>query len=162
VASYTATLNFIKSKKPKFSVVMLHPVSVFGHNLLQKISNDHSGTNAMFFGSLYAEEPMFVPLQGVHVVDVAEAHIRSLSLTEAHICSNVLSGEDRSWDDVVDYANNKYPEAGFKAKPKSAGSWAADTSRAEADLGFNSWRGMEKQLSDVVNQQLKLRDNSHR
>lgn len=157
LASYTATLNFIASNKPRFSTVTLHPVFVFGQSLLQKSADQLSGTNALLFGSLYSEEPLFAPYRGVHVLDVAEAHIKALGLAEKPIASYLLSATDRPWEEVLEFANKEYPAAGFKAKVKSGDRWHVDTTRAQRDLGFHSWREMEVQLKDVVNQQLKLR-----
>jgi hypothetical protein len=34
----------------------------------------------MLFGSLYTKEPLCAPYRGMHVLDVAEAHIRALDL----------------------------------------------------------------------------------
>jgi nucleoside-diphosphate-sugar epimerase len=132
-------------------------VYVFGRNLLQKTADELSGTNGMLFSSLFSEEPSFVPYRGVHVDDVAEAHIRALKLPEAPVSSFLLSGKDRPWEEVIAFANQKYPAAGFKTKPMSGDRLIVDTGLAEAQLGFSSWKEMEVQVSDVVEQQLKLR-----
>ena len=111
----------------------------------------------MLFESLYSEEPRFAPYRGVHVDDVAEAHIRSLNLADAPVSSFLLSGKNRTWEEVLNFANKKYPGAGFKTKPKSGDELIVVTTRAEAELGFSSWKEMEVQVSDVVEQQLQLR-----
>lgn len=157
LASYIATLDFIETKKPRFSVVTLHPVYVFGPNLLQTSSDEISGTNEMLFTSLYSEEPSFVPYRGVHIDDVAAAHIRALDLADRPISSYLLSAKDRTWEEVLAFANSKFPEANFTAKPKSGERVIVETARAEAELGFSSWKEMEEQVTDVVEQQLKLR-----
>lgn len=157
LAAHTATLDYVSSHKPHYSVVTLHPVFVFGENLLQTTAEELGGTNGMLFGSLYAKEPMFAPYRGVHVLDVAEAHIRALSLNDAPVESFLLSGKDRSWEEVLDFARKEFPEAGFQAEPKTGDRWFVNTTRAEAKLGFENWREMEVQVRDVVEQQLKLR-----
>ncbi|KAF2010908.1 NAD dependent epimerase/dehydratase family protein [Aaosphaeria arxii CBS 175.79] len=157
LASYTATLDFVASKSPRFSTVTLHPVFVFGPSLLQYSPEELSGTNAMLFGSLYSEEPMFAPFRGVHVLDVAEAHIKALHLPQRAISSYLLSAKDRSWEEVLDFVKEEFPTAGFKAKAKSGDRWNVDTTRAQNELGLQSWREMEVQVKDVVDQQLKLR-----
>lgn len=111
----------------------------------------------MLFKSLYSEEPSFVPYRGVHVDDVAAAHIKALDLADAPIKSYLLSGKDRTWEEVLAFANSKFPGAGFKAKPKSGEKVVVETALAEAELGFSSWKEMERQVTDVVEQQLKLR-----
>ena len=158
LASYTATLDFVESKKPHFSVVTLHPVFVFGRNLLQTSADELSGTNAGLFGGLYSDDPMFKHLQGVHVDDVAEAHIRALSLADKPVSSFLLAARDRSWKEVLEFANKKYPDAGFyKGEVKEGDRWIVETARAEKELGFGEWKEMEEQVTDVVEQQLALR-----
>jgi nucleoside-diphosphate-sugar epimerase len=158
MASYTATLDFIETRKPHFSVVTLHPVFVFGCNLLQTSASELSGTNAGLFGGLYSDEPMFKHFQGVHVDDVAEAHIRALSLADKPVSSFLLAAKDRTWGEVLEFANKKYPQAGFNRKEVGKGDrWIVETARVEKELGFKEWKEMEDQVSDVVEQQLALR-----
>jgi nucleoside-diphosphate-sugar epimerase len=85
LAAHTATLEHISDKKPNYSIVTIHPVFVFGENLSQTTAEELGGTNAALFGSLYSKEPIFTAYRGVHVLDVAEAHIRALSLDDAPI-----------------------------------------------------------------------------
>lgn len=157
LAAHTATLDYVSNQRPHYSVVTIHPVFVFGHNLLQKSADELSGTNGMLFGSLYSKEPMFAPYRGVHVLDTAEAHIRALDLEDAPVSSFLLSGKDRPWEEVLEFAKKEFPGAGFQAEPKTGDRWFVDTTRAEAQLGFKTWREMEVQVKDVVSQQLQLR-----
>jgi nucleoside-diphosphate-sugar epimerase len=157
LAAHTATLDYISDHNPKYSVVTIHPVFVFGENLLQTTAEELGGTNGMIFGSLYSKEPMFAPYRRVHVLDVAEAHIRALTLDDAPIASFLLAGKDRSWEEVLEFAKKEFPEAGFQTQPETGDRWFVDTTRAEAHLGFAEWRDMEEQVRDVVLQQLKLR-----
>jgi len=150
-------LEFVETKKPHFSVVTLHPVYVFGRNLLQTSPDELSGTNSMLFRSFLSKEPLFAPYRGVHVDDVADAHIRALTLADAAVTSFLLSGKDRTWEEVLDFVKGKYPNAGFETKPKSGDLLIVKTARAEAELGFTSWKEMEAQVSDVIEQQLELR-----
>jgi nucleoside-diphosphate-sugar epimerase len=157
LAAHTATLDYISDQKPNYSVVTIHPVFVFGENLLQTNAEELGGTNGMLFGSLYSKEPMFSPYRGVHVLDVAEAHIRALSIADAPVASFLLCGRDRSWEEVLEFARKEFPKAGFQTEPKAGDRWFVDTTRAEAHLEFAKWREMEEQVRDVVLQQLKLR-----
>lgn len=157
LASYAATLDFIEEKKPHFSVVTMHPVFVFGQNVLQDEARQLSGTNAMLFGSLYSPSPLFAPFRGVHVVDVADAHIKALSLTDHPHSAYLLAAKQRSWDEVITYIESEFPSAGIKVEAKSGVFWNVDTRRAKADLGFDKWIEMEDQVKDVLSQQLKLR-----
>jgi nucleoside-diphosphate-sugar epimerase len=159
LAAHTATLEHISDKKPNYSIVTIHPVFVFGENLSQTTAEELGGTNAAFFGSLYSKEPIFTAYRGVHVLDVAEAHIRALSLDDAPIASFLMASKGRSWKEVLDFANSEFPEAGFQTESRSGDLWSVDTTRAEAHLGFAKWREMEEQVRDVVQQQLKLRSS---
>ena len=58
---------------------------------------------------------------------------------------------------MLTFANSKFPKAGFTAKLKSGERVIVNTALAEAELGFSSWKEMEEQVTDVVEQQLKLR-----
>lgn len=138
-------------------MVTLHPVYVFGKNLLQKTADEISGTNRMLFNSFLSDEPLFAPYRGVHVDDVAEAHIRTLSLPSAPVSSFLLSAKARSWEEVLEFVNARYPEQGFKTKPKSGDLLVVKTEKAEKELGFKKWKEMEVQVSDVIEQQIKLR-----
>jgi nucleoside-diphosphate-sugar epimerase len=162
LASHIATLDFVETEKPHFSVVTLHPVYVFGKNLLQTSADEISGTNEMLFKSLYSEEPSFVPYRGVHIDDVAAAHIRALDIAAAPVSSYLLSAKSRNWEEVLAFAKSKFPEADFTAKPKSGEQVIVETAHAEAELGFSSWKEMEEQVVDVVEQQFKLRDAESR
>ncbi|KAI5201556.1 hypothetical protein AUEXF2481DRAFT_113256 [Aureobasidium subglaciale EXF-2481] len=157
IASYLATLDFIEAKKPHFDIVTIHPVFVFGNNILQTSAEELAGTNGMLFGSLYAEKPMFAPYRGVHVLDVAEAHVRALGLPQAPISSFLLTGKDRSWEDVLKFVNIEFSNAGVKVEATAGEKWNVDTTLAEKALGFEKWREMEEQVRDVMVQQLKLR-----
>ncbi|KAI5207100.1 NAD dependent epimerase/dehydratase family protein [Aureobasidium subglaciale] len=157
IASYLATLDFIETKRPHFDVVTIHPVFVYGNNILQTTPEELAGTNGMLFGSLYAEKPMFAPYQGVHVLDVAEAHVKALSLPQAPISSFLLSGKHRSWAEVLEFVNSEFPNAGVKVEATDGDSWNVDTTLAEKTLGFEKWREMEEQVRDVMVQQMKLR-----
>lgn len=157
LAAHTATLDFVATKKPHFSVVTLHPVFVFGQNLLQTKADEIAGTNGMLFGSLYSEKPMFAPYRGVHVLDVAEAHVKALTLPEAPVTSFLLSAKDRSWEEALAFAKKEFPGAGFKAEAITGEALNVDTTLAREKLGFETWREMEEQIRNTVTQQLKLR-----
>jgi len=159
LAAHTATLDYVLSQKPQYSVITIHPGFVFGRNILQTSADELAGTNGMLFGSLYAKEPMFAPYRGVHVLDVAEAHIRALDLEDAPVSSFLLSGKDRPWEEVLRHARKEFPDADFQTEPKTGDRWFVDTTRAEAQLSFKTWREMEVQVKDVVSQQLELRSS---
>jgi nucleoside-diphosphate-sugar epimerase len=158
IASYLATLDFVAAKKPHYAVVTLHPVYVFGRNLLQTTADEISGTNKMLFRSLLSEEPLFAPYRGVHIDDVADAHIRALTLANTTpVSSFLLSAKARTWEEVMEFVHEKFPEQGFRTQPKEGDLLIVETARAERELGFEEWKGMEVQVRDVVEQQIELR-----
>jgi nucleoside-diphosphate-sugar epimerase len=112
----------------------------------------------MLFRSLLSEEPLFAPYRGVHIDDVANAHIRALSLPNTiPVSSFLLSAKARTWEEVMEFVHEKFPEQGFKTKPKSGDLLIVETARAERELVFEEWKGMEVQVCDVVEQQIELR-----
>jgi nucleoside-diphosphate-sugar epimerase len=157
IASYLATLTFVETKKPHFSVVTLHPVYVFGRNILQTSADEISGTNKMLYTSLVSASPLFAPYRGVHIDDVASAHIRALSLPDAPVSSYLLSAKARTWEEVMDFVKQKFPEEKFKMEPKGGDLLIVKTEKAEEELGFKSWKEMEVQVCDVIEQQIELR-----
>jgi len=112
----------------------------------------------MLFASLTSSTPLFAPYRGVHIDDVASAHIKALTLPEAPISSFLLSAKARRWDEVREFVGEKYPEQDFRTEAKEGELLIVETKRAEAELGFREWKGMEVQVGDVVEQQIELRD----
>jgi nucleoside-diphosphate-sugar epimerase len=157
IASYLATLDFISTKNPHFSVVTLHPVYVFGRNILQTSASEISGTNKMLYNSFLSASPLFAPYRGVHIDDVAFAHIKALTIPDTPVSSYLLSAKARKWEEVMEFVGQKFPEEKFKTEPKGGDLLIVKTERAEAELGFKSWKEMEVQVSDVVEQQIELR-----
>jgi UDP-glucose 4-epimerase len=98
------------------------------------------------------------PYRGVHIDDVADTHIRALTLANTTpVSSFLLSAKARTWEEVMEFVHEKFPEQGFKTKPKEGDLLIVETARAERELGFEEWKGMEVQVRDVVEQQIELR-----
>ncbi|KAI4850369.1 NAD dependent epimerase/dehydratase family protein [Aureobasidium sp. EXF-8845] len=157
IASYLATLDFVSTRQPHFSVVTLHPVYVFGRNILQTSPDEISGTNKMLYNSLLSASPLFAPYRGVHVDDVASAHIKALTIPDAPVSSYLLSAKARTWEEVMEFAHAKFPGEKFETQPKGGDLLIVKTEKAEAELGFASWKEMEVQVADVIEQQIELR-----
>ena len=111
----------------------------------------------MLFASLTSSTPLFAPYRGVHIDDVASAHIKALSLSDTPISSFLLSAKARRWDEVMEFVNEKYPEQRFRTEAKEGELLIVETQRAERELGLKEWKEMEVQVSDVVEQQIELR-----
>ncbi|KAL4891805.1 NAD dependent epimerase/dehydratase family protein [Aspergillus ambiguus] len=155
VASYQATIDFVRNQKPKFDVVTLHPVWVFGRNLTQELPEDPSGTCGMLFNCLMSEKPFFGQFLGVHVDDVAAAHVQALNNPIIGFQPYLLAAPRRSWVEVDSFIRLQYPEVKFKFKPEDWMDYTVDSSKAETELGL-TFKPMEEQVKDTVDQQLQF------
>jgi nucleoside-diphosphate-sugar epimerase len=158
IASYKAVLGFAAERKPAFDVITLHPVYVFGRSLIQSSPAELDGTNRMLFNSLLARTPSTGQFLGVHVEDVALAHIRVLEDDICGVQPYLLSAPRRSWQDVRSFVVDEFPgfEMGLEKNVEDWENWEADTTRATRDLKI-IFRPMEDQVRDLVSQQLELR-----
>ncbi|KAF7117471.1 hypothetical protein CNMCM5793_006453 [Aspergillus hiratsukae] len=151
-----ATWEFKNAEKPRFSLVTLHPAFVFGHNHLQASPEEvQGGTNGMMWGTIMTGKPVG-NITGVHVQDVAEAHIKALDETVPDGSKFLLGGKKASWSDVARIVKRDYPQIGAKITEDIPGeSYPLDTTEAEKVLGMK-WRSLDQIVKDVVEQQLGL------
>lgn len=156
MASYKATIDFVHDQKPAFDVITLHPVFVFGRNPLQGRADQLAGSNGTLYKSLMSETPILAQFLGVHIDDVAEAHVKALDESITGFRSYLLSAPRRSWVDVDRFIRAQYPDVDFKLKPVDQANYTVDVSKAESELGMR-FKPMEEQVKDVVDQQLELR-----
>lgn len=103
-----------------------------------------------------SDRPLAGQFLGVHVDDVAEAHLRALRDNITGLRSYLLAAERGSWADVYRFVRERYPSAPFKLEPVDSVRYSVDASNAERDLGIR-FKGMKEQVGDVVDQQLDLR-----
>lgn len=153
--AHQATINWMKESKPQFSLVTLHPSFVMGHSLIQNTTEEASGINALFWGTLQADKPQFPPIY-VDVHDVADAHLKAATvIARDQTTEFLLSGPDASWDQVLSFIKSEFPEVELGWIPPFAGGAKVDTSRAEKELGMK-WRSMEEIFRSLLSQQLGL------
>ena len=93
---------------------------------------------------------------GVHVEDVAQAHVKALDDSIHGFQSYLLASPRRSWSEVKAFVQKQYPSLPIKFDANDWANYTVDTTRAKADLGIE-FKGMEKQIQDLVDQQLELR-----
>lgn len=152
-----ASWSFMSTQNPKFTLVVIHPTLVFGHNILQTQSSELAGcTNAYLFGPIMTG--IVAPTTNcVHILDVAEAHLRALD--EGRVKGNtsfLISGAAPLSDETVGILEKYYPDAGWKIRRGGVKNvWDVDTGKAEGELGME-WRGYEQMLREVMDQQLGL------
>ncbi|KAL3468915.1 hypothetical protein BJX99DRAFT_96606 [Aspergillus californicus] len=157
IASYKAVLDFKANEKPSFDIVTIHPVYVFGRSLIQETAAELSGTNGMLFKSLVSDKPLFGHYGGVHVDDVAVAHVNALTRpTGSGVEGYLLSSPRRSWQDVYDFLKREFPAFPIRFDTMDTADWSVDAGKAERELGI-VFKGMEVQVAEVVKQQLELR-----
>lgn len=150
-----ASWEFMRNKKPNFSLITLHPAFVFGHNLLQTTAETIDGSNRLLFGTIMTGKPMGT-ISAVHIQDVAEAHVKALDRAVPDGSKFLLAGPKASWSDIAAIVKRDYPESGTKITEGIPGeSWPVDTTEAEEVLGMK-WRSLEQMVRDVMDQQLGL------
>lgn len=151
-----ATWNFWQTAKPHYSLVSIHPSYVFGHNLLQSSSGDiASGSNGVLWGPIMSGV-LTSSLAGVHVQDVAEAHVKALNPNIPDGAKYLLAGTKTTWKEIARVVHRDYPNAGAKISPEAeGGTFPFDASKAEQELGIK-WRSWEQMIHEVMDQQLGL------
>lgn len=161
LASYKATIDFVDAQRPSFDVVTLHPVLVFGRSLIQDNVTDLGGSNGILFQTLVSEQPeqpLMSQYLGVHVLDVADAHVKALDEKITGFESYLLAAERRTWAEVETFVKTELPEfpLGWKNVRETAKSYTIDAGKARRELGME-FKGMERQVGDLVRQQMELR-----
>ncbi|GIC84216.1 uncharacterized protein Aud_000030 [Aspergillus udagawae] len=157
LAAHRATLEFASDHDPHFNIVMLYPTFVFGPSRLQESASELAGTNALLFSTLMSEHPKGGQFLGVHIEDVAKAHIRALDYAASGVSGFLLSAKRRSWSEVCKLVSEEFPTMKLKLQPRDWEHYSVDTSQAEKCLGL-SFRPMEDQVRDLLQQQLSFRE----
>jgi nucleoside-diphosphate-sugar epimerase len=155
-------LDFQATQNPHFEIITIHPVYVFGRSLIQESAADLAGTNGLLFQALMTETNAFGHFLGVHVDDVAVAHVRALTVKKNEgepVQAYLLAGEKRSWKEVYDFVKKEFPSLSIKLEPVDRSNYEVDASKAKRELGIQ-FKGMEVQVSEVVKQQLELRGSA--
>lgn len=149
-----ATWEFRETEKPHYSLVTIHPSFVFGHNLVQNSAEEvQGGTNGLLWGSVMGGVPL-AAITGVHVLDVADAHIKALDPKIKDGSKYLVSGPQTTWKDIAGIVHKAYPNVGAKITEQAeGGSLPTDTTKAESELGIK-WRPWEEVVRTVMDQQL--------
>ncbi|KAH8430657.1 uncharacterized protein LDX57_008319 [Aspergillus melleus] len=150
-----ATWEFWGTEKPHFSLVTIHPAFVFGTNFMQSSAQEvQAGSNGILWGSLTGGVPLG-GITGVHIQDVAEAHVKALDPKIKDGSKYLLSAPATTWKEVAKVALKAYPHIGMKITQDVEGipSMPTDTTKAEVELGIQ-WRSWDEIVRSVVDQQL--------
>jgi len=164
-----ATTAFVKSEKPHFSTVTIHPSYIYGRNILQKSFSELSGTNAFLWNIIQSAQPALAS-RAIHVLDVAEAHLKALELPAdkdpymdpnswtGGIAKFILAIKPFNWEDVGEFVRRKYPQVGSKIESNTTTVGTYDTTRATTILGIQHLRSIEDMVTDVIDQFLEFPD----
>ncbi|BCS01753.1 uncharacterized protein AKAW2_60017A [Aspergillus luchuensis] len=156
VASYQAIIDFVQQRNPPFDVTTFHPSWVYGRNPVQEPHDDPSGScGALVLTLLSSAKPINGQFLGVHVDDVAAAHVKALGDSTRGFQSFLLSAPRQSWKEVNEFVRQQYPSVAWKLIPEDWMNYAVDSSRAEKELGLK-FKSMEDQVRDTVDQQLEF------
>lgn len=94
------------------------------------------------------------PISGVHIKDVAEAHIKALDPKIPNGAKYLLNSIQTTWKDVAQIVHRDYPNAGAKISVEAeGGAMPLDSSKAEQELGIK-WRPLEQMIHELMDQQL--------
>jgi nucleoside-diphosphate-sugar epimerase len=154
------------ARKPRFSLVTVHPTFVLGHDKTQTDPTRPGGINAFLLRSLATPPPgkPMTPAAFVDVQDVSAVLLRSLELEvekSVPVTEILVNGNATSWDEIVKFVKARYPSVEVKLQGPFDAPFTADTSRAEKQLGIK-WRGVEEMLASVFDQQMELRSRTVR
>ncbi|KAE8356400.1 hypothetical protein BDV28DRAFT_165045 [Aspergillus coremiiformis] len=156
LAAHKATLDFYSATNPTFDLITVHPVFVFGRSLVQESADDLGGSCGMLLESLFSDTPTQPQFLGVHINDVADAHVKVLDEKVKGFRSYLLASEARPWKEVLDFVEGRYPRVEFMLKGSETIVYRADAGRARRELGIE-FKGMESMVVDVLDQQFELK-----
>jgi nucleoside-diphosphate-sugar epimerase len=152
--SNNAAWSFWRNEKPHYSLVSLHPAFVLGHNLVQS-SPDEIGSNSALWKAIMTGT-FGHSVAGVHIQDVAEAHIKALNPNIPDGSKYLLAGKPITWKEVAQIVHRDYPNVGTKISIDAEGRTSPyDNTKAEQELGMK-WRSWEQMIHEVMDQQLGL------
>ncbi|KAJ5614607.1 dihydroflavonal-4-reductase [Penicillium herquei] len=155
IKAHEATRDFLVNNTPHYNLITFHPVFVLGDSMIQQGVEDPSGMNGLFWMSMFSEKPQMANAW-VHVLDVADAHVKALETDIETGKEFILSRPVVSWDEAAAYVNEKYPALGCKLQGPFQGGWTVDTTAADQTFGLK-WRSESAIIDDVVKQQLGFR-----
>jgi nucleoside-diphosphate-sugar epimerase len=161
VAALSAAENWIRTQKPSFDVIHLHPSFVQGRNDLATHTRDAmKGTNSIILGMVLGKQMGSIASASVHNDDVARAHVQALDAIIPGNQSYILS-QATNWNDVQAIVAAEFPEAVEARILPNCGQSTThdviiDSSLTEAIFGFHHM-GLYEQVQSVVGYYLELK-----
>ncbi|KAK5129877.1 hypothetical protein LTR08_002754 [Meristemomyces frigidus] len=167
VASKTAALaaaeDFVKTEKPGFDVIHIHPSYVEGRDdLTTTVAGFRTGTNRFILDIVTGNKEANPLLPGaVHVEDLALAHVKALNPSVPGNMSFILNAGGFEWNDAVKHAVELFPQAfadgllSDGVNPVKLSEPKLDTSTTETVLGVKA-RGYKEMVESVVGHYLEV------
>jgi nucleoside-diphosphate-sugar epimerase len=163
----------VQDEKPKFDLVTINPPMVYGplsHSI--KSVKDLNESNARIYNlfiNTSSSEPL--PPNGMHIYadvrDLAEAHLKAVTVPEAGGHRFVVFNSQVSSQDISDLLRTKIPElkdrtpigvpGGNKLDPNA---YTCSSELAKRVLGI-SFRGLEESFVDLAKQLLVVEANGN-
>ncbi|KAK3368567.1 hypothetical protein B0H63DRAFT_441812, partial [Podospora didyma] len=106
VLAHRATLDWVSTHKPHFSLITIHPSLVLGHDMTQT-GTTAGGSNAFLTNSLATPPPSgpIVPSSFVDVRDVSLVTLRSLDVSvpfnNDEVREYLVTGKPTTWDAII-------------------------------------------------------------
>ena len=169
-ASKIAALNhaegWIKSEKPQFDTIHIHPGFIFGRDeLCDSTDYFQTGTNRILLNIALgnATKNLTLTVSYAHVNDVARAHVMSLEPKVLGDQSFILSNpghNGETWDDVLSIVEKHYPEEVRSGVFNPNNAWSArgfkaDVQKTEETFGFKH-ATLEESVKSVLDHYLEL------
>lgn len=168
VLSLYATQDWMTENTPGFDIINIMPTFVLGANkLLTNVEDLVSGlggglANTFILNPVLGKKGDPMPGTGVHVDDVAKAHVKALDPDVTGNQSFLLASSIQgiNWDDAIEITRRIFPstvEKGLLSLDGStpAGPSMVDASKAEKQLGIE-FKPYEEMVKDVVGIYLEL------
>jgi nucleoside-diphosphate-sugar epimerase len=162
--SRIATTQFMEREKPRFEFVNLLPTLVFGPDeLATNVTELMASSRAVALGPLMEAQIPHMVGAGVHVDDVARAHLDALKIKVPGNKDYILSSdtpEGFCWEDSKKFVRRCFPEAVERGVFKLKGSiktkpWRLNTTETEEAFGWKCI-SFEETMKELVEQYLGL------
>lgn len=152
-----ATWHFRATAKPQYAIVTLHPAFVYGHNLVQTTADGvQRSSNRSLWNFIMGGDSTGL-MAGVHIHNVAEAHIKALDPKIVDGSKYLLASSKTSGSEFVRIVQSVYRDCGAKITEDAQCMFLpVDTTKAETELGIK-WCSFETMVRDVMDQQLGFR-----
>ncbi|KAI4225739.1 MAG: hypothetical protein L6R36_003702 [Xanthoria steineri] len=172
VLAHRATQDFLRTRKPHFTITNIMPSFVVGKHELLKTPEDIISprtTNSVALAPIFGEGlPFPFPGGTVHVDDVANVHIAALGpQTDGNEDFILTAGgiDGIQWNDAKEIVRRRFPAAVEKGLLPCRGSTATramkvDGGKAERVFGFK-YKDFEEQIVSVMEQYLAAVERSN-